>query len=60
MESYFYQIFEAEVEAPYVYQRTLSNGVKVGKYYGTKIDGAMTNEEIVEYIRLNHIEEAKI
>lgn len=54
--NYYYKIFSGEVTAPYVEVRTLSNGEKVGKYYGAKVEGALTNEEILVYISENHEE----
>lgn len=55
----FYKIFASneEVIAPYSEVRTLSNGEKVGKYIGTKIEGSLTNEEVVIYISENHVEQ---
>lgn len=52
----YYNIFESEVVAPFVEVRTLSNGEKVGKYYGAKIEDALTHEEVIDYINENHIE----
>jgi len=45
-----------DVIAPFEYIRTLSNGVVIGKCYDDQEYG-ITHKEILEYIKLNHIEE---
>jgi len=54
-----YKVFgpTEEVTAPYIEVRVLSNGDKIGKYYGAAIEGSLSNEEIIEYINENHVEE---
>jgi len=54
-----YKVFTElkEVTAPYIEVRVLSNGDKIGKYYGAAIEGSLSNEEIIEYINKNHVED---
>lgn len=54
-----YKVFTEleEITAPYSEVRVLSNGDKIGKYYGSPIEGSLNNEEIIEYINDNHVEE---
>jgi len=54
-----YKVFTEleEVSPPYTEVRVLSNGDKIGKYYGAPIEGSLSNEEIIKYINENHVEE---
>ena len=45
-----------EVIYPFEYIRTLSNGIVIGKCYDDQEYG-LTQSEILEYIKANHIEE---
>ena len=45
-----------EVIYPFEYIRTLSNGIVIGKCYDDQEYG-LTQNEILEYIKLNHVEE---
>lgn len=47
---------EEEVIHPFEYVRTLSNGIVIGKCYDNQEYG-LTQSEILEYIKLNHVEE---
>lgn len=45
-----------EVVFPFEYARTLSNGIVIGKCVDD-VDYGWTNEEVLEYIRENHVDE---
>lgn len=47
---------KSDVIAPFEYVRTLSNGIVIGKCYDDQEYG-LTQIEILEYIKANHIEE---
>lgn len=51
-----YKVFKEEVTEPFELVRVLSNGDLIGKCY-EGCEGALTQEEILEYIRINHVEE---
>ena len=51
-----YKVFQSQVEAPFEHVRTLSNGDLIGKCYES-IDTALTQDEILQYIKDNHVEQ---
>ena len=52
-----YKIFTEEVQEPFVYVRTLSNGDNIGKIETNEpIEGTLTQDEVLNYIKLNHVE----
>jgi len=48
-----------DVIKPFEYIRTLSNGVVIGKCHDDQEYG-ITQSEILDYIRLNHVEDEEI
>lgn len=53
-----YKVFKTEVLPPFELVRTLSNGDLIGKCYEFVDDvNALTQDEILEYIKFNHVEE---
>lgn len=53
-----YKVFDGEVEEPYSYSRTLSNGDVIGFYTiteGEPLPDSMTQDEIKQYIKDNHV-----
>lgn len=53
-----YKVFENEVQAPYQYIRTLSNGVHIGANDDENFEDetAMNLDEISSYIKQNHVD----
>ena len=53
-----YKVFENEVEVPYQYIRTLSNGVHIGANDNPSFEDktAMNLDEISSYIKQNHVD----